>query len=590
MADLNSQTTPILSVYTWYRDTRLFVNRRYQRKLVWTLEEKQKLIESILKKYPIPAILVAEREVGSASYEIIDGLQRLHAIFSYIETAFSVFENLFFDLDKFPTAKEYGEKGVFDMQKGGAVLSQAQVSTILDYPLSITTMRGASEDEINDVFDRINTYGHRLSDQERRQAGIQNDFSDLIRKLACSLRGDTSDEVIELPKMPSVSIDLPLTKHGYGVRAEEVFWVRQGILRSTDLRDSMDEQCIADIAASILGGQLITRSKDALDKIYDSSTSEYQRILNALDYYGEDKFAEEFKYCIDELEKVSQAGEHEKLRDILFKKASTNPFPAVYAALHIAFHELFVSQKLIISDYVGVKKALENVVDRLNQGRGASSPEDRRKNINTIKGVVSQSFIKAKNTSHIYGSHSILDIDEVIRRSEAELPNYELKQGMLTLQEDNRSIDKELVRKVITTLCGISNIGPNSSGKLVIGVADKDADASRITKLDEVKTKKVGRRHVVGIAREAKVLGKTVEQYLAYWKNEISKSELSEPLKSCVLTNFDYHDYFGYGIIIITVPPQKSASFVGEKIYSRGLDSTIEVISPREIADVTARF
>jgi len=82
MADLASQPTSVQTVYTWYREGKLLVNRRYQRKLVWTLEEKQKLIESALKKYPIPAILLAERDGNRGTYEIIDGLQRLHSIVS----------------------------------------------------------------------------------------------------------------------------------------------------------------------------------------------------------------------------------------------------------------------------------------------------------------------------------------------------------------------------------------------------------------------------------------------------------------------------------------------------------------------------
>jgi hypothetical protein len=91
-------------------------------------------------------------------------------------------------------------------------------------------------------------YGHRLSDQERRQSGIQNDFSDLVRNIACKVRGDASPIIMPLRMMPEISIDLPMMKHGYDVKAENVFWCEQGILRATDLRDSMDEQCIADIA------------------------------------------------------------------------------------------------------------------------------------------------------------------------------------------------------------------------------------------------------------------------------------------------------------------------------------------------------
>jgi len=105
MADLASQPTSVQTVYTWYRENKLFVNRRYQRKLVWTLEEKQKLIESILKKYPIPAILLAERDGSPGTYEIIDGLQRLHSIVSFIENSFPLVDERYFNVDQFPTAK-----------------------------------------------------------------------------------------------------------------------------------------------------------------------------------------------------------------------------------------------------------------------------------------------------------------------------------------------------------------------------------------------------------------------------------------------------------------------------------------------------
>lgn len=76
MAELDSAPKSVQSLYSWYSEGKLNVNRRYQRKLVWTLEEKQKLVESILNRYPVPAILLAEREEGG--YEIIDGLQRLY--------------------------------------------------------------------------------------------------------------------------------------------------------------------------------------------------------------------------------------------------------------------------------------------------------------------------------------------------------------------------------------------------------------------------------------------------------------------------------------------------------------------------------
>ncbi|NZD54697.1 hypothetical protein [Rhizobium leguminosarum] len=205
-------------------------------------------------------------------------------------------------------------------------------------------MRNATETEVNDVFDRINTYGHRLSDQERRQAGVQNDFSSLIRDIACIVRGDVSREKLPLYDMPSISINLPKMDHGYEVDAEEVFWVKQGILRSTDLRDSLDEQCIADITASVVLGSVIDRSKEALDLIYSDDTAESKSVLAALGVYGVDRLKDEFKFCIQELEQACEAS-GKKLRDIIFSKKTTNAFPSVFTVIFISFHEIIVREK-----------------------------------------------------------------------------------------------------------------------------------------------------------------------------------------------------------------------------------------------------
>lgn len=295
MAELDSQPKSVQSLYAWFSDQKLNVNRRYQRKLVWTLEEKQKLIESILKQYPVPAILLADR--ASGGYEIIDGLQRLHTIVSFIEGAFPTLDGDYFDIEKFPTANERLEAGKFEFKDKESRISARDVTNLLDYSVAVSVMRGASEGDIDDVFRRINTYGHRLSDQERRQAGVQGGFSEVVRELACIMRGDVSSDSLDLALMPSISVDLPKTQHGYQVRADEVFWVTEGILRSTDLRDSMDEQCLADIAACIVGGSLIERSKDALDKAYGSDEGEFDRISTALEVYGRDALKDEISFA-----------------------------------------------------------------------------------------------------------------------------------------------------------------------------------------------------------------------------------------------------------------------------------------------------
>ena len=591
MAELAAQPTSIQSVYSWYAEDRLKVNRRYQRKLVWTLEEKQKLIESILKKYPVPAILIVEREIEPGSYEIIDGLQRLHAIVSFIETAFPTLDGKLFNLDYFPTAKSREGEGAFTPSGVGTFLSQKEVSTLLDYVLALSVMRNATEEEINDVFGRINTYGHRLSDQERRQAGVQDEFSNMVRTIACTLRGDVSTEVLPLKSMPTISIDLPMTKHGYTVKAEEVFWVIQGILRSTDLRDSMDEQCIADIAACIVSGQIIERSKDALDDVYSPGSVLSDQVLESLEAYGANKCAEEFKFCVDEILKVCSAhsGESSRLRNLLFKKQTTNAFPSTFAILMIAFHELLVKERKAISDYAGVRNSLADLSDRVEIGRKATSPDERRKNVDVVKGLIQSSLVETKNGPVIYGSHATTDIEGIIRRSEVELSDYELKQGCLLLGEE-RTDGSPLIEKVITTICAIANNGPTRTGKILIGVTDTRDDSDRAAVLDKIVPRQIGKRFVVGVAREAIALGLSIDAYVAKWKNAIRGSGLSNHLRDSVLSHIDFNSFYGMGVIVITIPSQKQLSFVNDDLYWREGDSTVLTSAPKQVAVLAQRF
>jgi hypothetical protein len=129
----------------------------------------------------------------------------------------------------------------------------------------------------------------------------------------------------------------------------------------------MDEQCIADIAASVVGGDILERSKDALDNVYTTGDSENARVLTSLEVYGSQKSEEEFKYCVDEVLKVAQMGnQNTKLKDLLLKKSTSNAFPSTFAVILIAFHELIVREKKMISSHNSVMEALTNISDRID--------------------------------------------------------------------------------------------------------------------------------------------------------------------------------------------------------------------------------
>ena len=294
----------IQEAYRNYRDGKLVVNRQYQRKLVWDLSEKQSLIDSILKDYPIPLILLAE-ESQTGSYEIMDGMQRLNAIFAYIENHFSLNDE-YFDVEEFARAKQVSESGLFSAATRGTnkFLTPSSVADFLDYQLAVTIFPSGSEEKTTDVFGRINSGGRQLSLQEKRQAGLVDEFSSLVRELASEIRGDASREKLPLSEMPEISIDSSRSDMGYALKAEDIFWCKQGIMWSRQLRESDDEEIISDICASIVLGEPIARSKDLLDDLYDPKTADYEKLRRALSSYGAERLHEEIKVTLSVIKEV----------------------------------------------------------------------------------------------------------------------------------------------------------------------------------------------------------------------------------------------------------------------------------------------
>lgn len=84
-------------------------------------------------------------------------------------------------------------------------------------------------------------------------------------------------------------------------------------------------------------------------------------------------------------------------------------------------------------------------------------------------------------------------------------------------------------------------------------------------------------------------MGQSVEDYYARWKHAIRNSDLSEPLKSDVLSSMDINDYFGMGVIAISVPPQSDLAFYGDEVYWRDGDATTAAVRAKKI-DLQKRF
>ncbi len=576
----------VQEAYRLYRDGSLLVNRRYQRKLVWTEEEKILLVESAMKGFPIPLILLAARpkEAGESKYEIIDGVQRLNAIFSYIENAFSV-SGQYFDVREFARAKLVADQGLFSrVSDDKPLLSQKECADLLDYQLAITIYPASSEDDITDVFGRINSGGRQLSAQEKRQAGVITPFTEIVRKIASELRGDASKELLLLSEMPEISIESRRARQDYGLTAEEIFWCRQGILSSSDLRNSEDEEMIADIAVSILKGQPFARSRESLDLLYGQSSPVFEEAHDKLALYSADRLSTEVKGVFSMLREIVEAYSDapNTLRNVVSPQ-SGNPIKTAFYAIFMAFFDLIANKQCVPGDPQAIMGALKDLQKQMQVAAHYVTTEDRIKNVDIVTGLLQRHFIKKDSPVLRHGAGLALDLENSLRRSSIETPRYEFKQGLCSLSS-SRQYNSEVVDKILETLCGIANVGPEAAGYIFVGVADKKEDAEKVRDLDGVTPILVGQRYVVGVNREISVLGISQDQYIERILNAIRSSELTQTLKQQVLARIDVPTYKGFSVLRLTVPPQTEMSFLGKKAFVREGSCTVEVTGPDLVA------
>lgn len=135
---ISSTAISVQMAYQYYIENKFIVNRKYQRKLVWTMEEKAAFIDSLQKCYSVPLFLFANKNIeGVASFEIIDGMQRLNAIMAFIENEYPIKtfdgEYRYFDLETLSSTKSAMDNGEI-IQRTPKLERQLCVN-ITNYPL-----------------------------------------------------------------------------------------------------------------------------------------------------------------------------------------------------------------------------------------------------------------------------------------------------------------------------------------------------------------------------------------------------------------------------------------------------------------------
>lgn len=573
----------IMEAYELYRKDKLIVNRKYQRKLVWTIKEKQALIDSVLCKYPIPLILLAKNEDGA--YEIIDGMQRFNAFFGFIENEFGVYlddQEYYFNVDDYTYAKTMATNKEFIPATGDSTifLDQEAVASFISYQFPTTTYQTNDKEQINEIFRRINSHGKHLSPQEVRQAGVTTQLSNLVRELGAEIRGDVSKEMLPLRDMPEISIDSKSTSLKYGVVAEETFWCKHGIINPNMLRDSEDEQFIADLIISITLEAPFAASKEKFDNYYGKGTKDLSdEIEFKINQYGYNNIKNNIKMVYSILLHFSDNYlDGKKLKNVLNPNAGGNPIKGDFYAVFMAFYDLMIRQNKEPLLYGEIAKSLENIHASLKQGAKTTTSQDRMMNIKKCLGLIQDYFKDSDNIFRSTGS-AALDFQNYLHRSKVEAADFDFKQGLYSLSDGERKFsDETFEKKIIYNIAALANLGLNREGYLFIGVTDKESDTKRVEKLDNLtNVPRVNGFGVVGLEREANLKGVSLDEYISHIIEKIGISELPDWLKTKLTKTVTPITYHGFTVLMIKIESGNEPIYYKDKLFVRSGSSCMVV-------------
>lgn len=152
-----------------YERGKLILAPEFQREDVWNPLQKSELIESVLMNIPLPYIYLSENKLGDLA--VIDGRQRLTALFEFIDNTFRLHNDL--TILESIKGKKFSE------------ISPLMQGAIEDYQLTTQIIKQPSSNRIIiDIFERVNRSGTLLNSQEIRNALYQGPATELLKSLS----------------------------------------------------------------------------------------------------------------------------------------------------------------------------------------------------------------------------------------------------------------------------------------------------------------------------------------------------------------------------------------------------------------------
>lgn len=158
-----SSNKKIREIIILVQEGKLIPRPEFQRRLVWTRDDKNKFIDTILRGYPFPEIYLANGELNLETAQgtqlLVDGLQRVDTIAQYF----------------------FGDSSLgLTLIPAYSSLNTDEQEAFLEYDVAVRDLGAISKEEIIEVFKRLNATKYSLLDIEISNAV----FAGALKKFA----------------------------------------------------------------------------------------------------------------------------------------------------------------------------------------------------------------------------------------------------------------------------------------------------------------------------------------------------------------------------------------------------------------------
>lgn len=155
----------------WTSSKALILSPKFQRRGVWQPAARSFFIDTLLRAMPVPPVYLRmsqSPQKDKVVREVIDGQQRISAVVAYLRD-------------------EYALSGVIVAPWKGKKFSQLdneQQTSIKDYAFGAEVFSSLTDQEVLEIFSRLNTYAVKLNDQELRNGKYFGVFKQTVYRLA----------------------------------------------------------------------------------------------------------------------------------------------------------------------------------------------------------------------------------------------------------------------------------------------------------------------------------------------------------------------------------------------------------------------